>query len=339
MQHPKDLTLPELRAFAEVQGEKPYRGEQLFQSICKAGVRTRDDVKGIPSSFREKLPESMYALEMKERQTSKKDGTVKYLNLTVDGDVIESVLMKYRYGNTICISSQAGCRMGCSFCASGLLGLERNLSPGEMVDQLLLAREDSGEEIRHIVVMGTGEPMENLDNLSRFIEIVTDAKGLGLSKRNITVSSCGIIPKLSEFFRRFPQVGLAISLHGADDATRNNLMPIGRKYGVEAIVGFSKEYVAFTGRRITFEYALIKDVNDSLAAAGKLSRVLRGLNCHVNLIPLNPVFETKLAASSPESVQAFRKALEDANIQVTLRRAMGQDIAGACGQLRLKQKR
>src|SRR5699024_2560866 len=269
-----------------------------------------------------------------ERYVSKIDGTTKFLFALHDGNIIESVLMKYRHGNSVCISSQAGCRMGCRFCASTLLGLERNLYPSEMLDQIYAIQKATGERVSHVVVMGTGEPFDNFESLCRMIELLSDENGLHLSRRNITVSTCGIVPKIYTFADRYPQVTLAISLHAPNDAMRRELMPIANRYSMEELMKAAAYYVEKTGRRITFEYSLVKDNNDCREHAEMLAALVKGLNCHINLIPVNPVKEREYEQSGMESIRAFQHILEKHHIQVTVRREMGRDISAACGQLR-----
>lgn len=269
-----------------------------------------------------------------ERYVSKIDGTSKFLFELYDGNIIESVLMKYKHGNSVCISSQAGCRMGCRFCASTLLGLSRNLYPSEMLDQIYAIQRATGERVSHIVVMGTGEPFDNFEALCRMIEMLTDEQGLHISRRNITVSTCGLVPKIYEFADRYPQVTLAISLHAPNDVMRRELMPVANRYAMKELMEAAAYYVEKTGRRITFEYSLVKDVNDQKEHAEMLSALVKGLNCHVNLIPVNPVKEREYRQSEQNHIQAFQHILEKHHIQVTVRREMGRDISAACGQLR-----
>jgi 23S rRNA (adenine2503-C2)-methyltransferase len=332
----KDKSLDELRTFLESMGEKSFRAKQIFKWMY-GSASAFSDMTNLSKDLRIKLEDNskLFTLDIADIKKSK-DGTQKFLFRTHDGEVIESVFMEYKYGNSICISSQAGCRMGCSFCASGLNGLSRNLTPGEMIDQLVLAQNSTGKEIRHIIFMGTGEPFDNYNNLKKAIENLCDDAGLGLSKRNITVSTCGLIPVIEEFADELPQVNLAISLHGSNDDVRVQIMPINSKYGVEDIVRTAKDYVQKTGRRITFEYAMINGLNDTSKDAEELAGLLRGVNCHVNLIPLNKVDEIAYKPTLRSDVEKFMSVLEDKHIQVTIRRELGADIDGACGQLRLK---
>jgi 23S rRNA (adenine2503-C2)-methyltransferase len=332
--HPKDLTLAQLRAQMLRWDEKPFRGEQVFRGLYRHGARTPDEIRGIPAELRKKLPAELFMLRLNDRIASRQDETQKFLFEAADGVLLETVYMEYSYGSTVCISSQAGCRMGCAFCASGLPGLMRNLTPGEMADQVLLARELSGADIRHVVVMGTGEPFDNPESLAAFIEIITDPLGLGLSRRGITVSTCGLLGQLARFAKAFPQVGVAISLHAPNDLIRQKIMPVARRYPMDKVLAAARAYTEETGRRITFEYALIGGVNDAREHAEELAEKLRGMNAHVNLIRLHTVPESGLAASDSAHVEGFLQTLLSRHIQATLRRSLGEDIFAACGQLR-----
>ncbi len=333
----KSMTIKELENFILELGEKKFRARQVFGWIYK-GVESFSEMTDLSKELRQKLEENaeIKKLSILEIQNSIKDGTKKYLFGMDDGNSIESVFMKYKHGNTACISSQAGCKMGCSFCASAINGLQRNLTAGELIDQILSIEKDTGEKIGNIVVMGTGEPLDNYENLSKFIENVHDKDGLFLGLRNITISTCGLIPKMMEFAKDFPQVNLAISLHAPNDNIRNKIMPVSKRFPMDDLMNACNQYIAMTGRRITFEYALIKGVNDSERNAGDLVARLRGMNCHVNLIPLNRVEETGLAGMDRSNAERFMEHLEKRGIQVTIRRELGSDIDAACGQLRLK---
>lgn len=335
----KNMEKAELQEFVESLGEKKFRGKQIFSWIYK-GVECFEEMRNIPKSLVEKLEEVAYLgnLEKDTVQISRKDGTRKYLFQLDDGNCIESVFMKYKYGNTICVSSQAGCRMGCRFCASTLGGLKRNLEPGEILDQILSVERDTGEKINHIVVMGTGEPFDNYDNLAKFLHIVNDKDGLNIGMRNITVSTCGVVPGIVRFGDEFPQVNLAISLHGSDNEIRGSMMPINNKYKIEELLKTCREYLKKTNRRITFEYALVDGKNDREQDIKKLANQLSGMLCHVNLIPLNKVRETGLEGTNRRRAEQVAKELEHLGIPATVRREMGADIDGACGQLRLKKK-
>ncbi|MDR0357645.1 MAG: 23S rRNA (adenine(2503)-C(2))-methyltransferase RlmN [Clostridiales Family XIII bacterium] len=361
--HVKNLTREELRIAFAAMGEKPFRANQIFEWMYRRGARNFAEMTSLAKCLREKTdafiplsPESgvisgkfgaseapceipdetapLMTLRIKKRLISARDGTRKYLCETADGNLIESVCMKYRFGSSVCVSSQAGCRMGCAFCASGLNGLARDLTPGEMSDQLLLAREDTSEDIRHVVVMGTGEPLDNYENVLKFLENITDPVGLGLGRRQLTVSTCGPVTGMERFLRDMPQANLAISLHAPNDAIRTRIMPIAKTDSVEDIISFARRYTRESGRKITFEYVLIDELNDDPDCADELSNRLRDINCLVNIIPLNHVPETGLVPSSDETVRAFRDRLESNGVGTTVRRKLGADIDAACGQLR-----
>ena len=271
-------------------------------------------------------------------QESAIDGTRKYLFELGDGKLVESVWMKYKHGNSVCISSQVGCRMGCAFCASTLDGLERSLSPSEMLDQIYAITLLTGERVSNVVVMGTGEPMDNYDNLLRFITLLTDENGLHISQRNVTVSTCGLVPKMRQLAEEQLQITLALSLHATTDEKRRRLMPVANKYSVQELMETCAYYFEKTGRRITFEYSLVGGVNDTDEDARELIALIKDLNCHVNLIPVNPIKERDFVQSGGEAIAAFKNKLEKNGINVTIRREMGRDIDGACGQLRRRQK-
>ena len=333
----KSMTIGELSQLLADIGEKKYRASQIFEWLSR-GVRSFDEMTNLPKTLRDKLDEIAFieTLEMEKLQISAKDGTRKYLFRLKSGNAIESVFLKYHYGNSVCISSQAGCRMGCAFCASAIGGKADNLSPAEMLDQVLFIQKDIGERIGNVVIMGIGEPFDNYLNLCRFLELIHAEEGLSMSFRAITVSTCGIIPKIEAFGRDFPQVNLAISLHAPNDEIRSKLMPINKKYTMAELLEACRKHTSLTGRRITFEYAMIRGVNDKPAHAEELSNKLRHMLCHVNLIPLNPVSEREYASTGRQSAEAFRKVLEEKGIKTTIRRELGTDIDGACGQLRLQ---
>ncbi len=335
----KSMTLDELEIFIESIGEKKYRAKQVFSWLYK-GIYSFNDMSDLSKELRIKLDQIAYIerLDILKIQESKKDGTKKYLFGLKDGSAIESVFMKYRYGNTVCISSQAGCRMGCDFCASAIGGLAKNLSPSEMVDQVIAIEKSTGESVNNVVVMGTGEPFDNYENLCKFIVLIHSEEGFNMSLRNITVSTCGLIPKIKAFGTDFPQVNLAISLHAPNDVIRNKLMPINRKYPIDELLRTCDEHTRITGRRITFEYALIKGVNDSIENAKELADKLSNMLCHVNIIPLNPVSERDYDGGGRRNAQNFCDILIKNGIKATIRRELGSDIDAACGQLRLKQK-
>lgn len=332
-----NYSLKELEAVVAELGDKKFRAAQIFGWLAK-GVNSFDDMKNVPASLRAALDERFcIGLPEAVRRQESKDGTVKCLFEFNDGTQIESVFMKYEYGNSICISSQSGCRMGCTFCASTMDGLERSLTGGEMLAQVLAMRNLTGEDIGHIVVMGMGEPFDNYEELSRFIRLIHEKKGYGLGLRNITVSTCGLIPKIREFAVDFPQVNLAVSLHASNQKLRERTMPVAKKYDYDDLMQACREYTELTGRRITFEYAVIDGVNDSASCAKELASRMKGWLSHVNLIPLNEVKGREYKTANEKSVAAFKKILENSGVAVTVRRTLGSDIDAACGQLRRKK--
>lgn len=337
--------IPALEEYMISIGEKKFRAVQVFSWISK-GVYSFSEMTNIGSDLIKKL-ESDFYIGLPASivfQKSKIDETVKVLFelCSVDGksdrEMVESVFMKYKYGNTICISSQLGCRMGCRFCASTQKGLLRNLKAAEMYGQLLAMNHLTGKRINHIVIMGIGEPFDNYDEVSKFLRIVNSPKGYNLSMRNITVSTCGILPYIKRFAQDFPQVNLAVSLHAPNDAIRKRLMPVASRYNYEDLISTCKDYTIATHRRITFEYALINGINDRRESAEELSKKLKGMLCHVNLIPLNYVEKAGFSGSSAESLEVFKSVLRRNNITVTVRRKLGSDIDAACGQLRIKNE-
>lgn len=334
----KSLTLAELTEEIKNMGEKGFRAGQMYQWMHQKLVRGFEEMSNLSQAFRRQCAEhfSFIALNVVQVQESKIDGTRKYLFALEDGNVVESVWMKYKHGNSVCISSQVGCRMGCKFCASTLDGLERNLLPSEMLDQIYSIQRLTGERVSNVVVMGTGEPLDNYDNLLTFLEILTGEEGLNISQRNITVSTCGLVPKMRELADRKLQITLALSLHATTDEKRRKLMPIANRYSIEELMETCRYYFEKTGRRITFEYSLVGGVNDTDRDAEELIALARPLCCHVNLIPVNPIKERSFVQSEAMRIQAFRNKLEKSKINVTIRREMGRDIDGACGQLRRK---
>lgn len=335
----KDMTYDELEDYLTDMGEKSYRAAQIFKRLY-SGAASFDEFTELSKALRGKLDEStaIDAVSLLERQISE-DGTRKYLFSVDGGDTVETVYMLYKYGASVCVSSQAGCRMGCAFCASGINGLDRNLTAGEIVDQIVSVSRDTGKRVGHVVVMGTGEPFDNYDELIKALRIIHDERGLGIGWRNITVSTCGLIDRINDFARDMPQVGLAVSLHAPDDAIRRKLMPIARSVSMDRLMRTCRDYTETTHRRITFEYALISGVNDSDRNAGKLAARLRGMLCHVNLIPLNTVNEKEFRSAAMDRARSFSDILESRGIQVTVRRQLGADISAACGQLRLNRER
>ena len=317
-------------------GEKPFRAKQIYAWLHEKLAEEFDEMTNLSKALREKLDQAYEIRKVKvvAHQISKVDPTEKFLFELEDGNRIESVLMKYNYGNSVCISSQVGCRMGCRFCASTLDGLERNLTTSEMLRQIYQIQKMTGERVSNVVVMGTGEPLDNYDNLLRFIHILTEDGGIHISQRNLTVSTCGLVPKIYELAEEKFQMTLAVSLHAPNDEKRRELMPIANKYSIDELLEACRNYFEKTGRRITFEYSLVAGVNDSRENAQELAGRLKGLNCHVNLIPVNPVRERSFVRSTRQAVENFKINLEKCGINGTIRREMGSDIDGACGQLR-----
>ncbi|MGN0271456.1 MAG: 23S rRNA (adenine(2503)-C(2))-methyltransferase RlmN [Lachnospiraceae bacterium] len=332
----KSLNFKELQEYMLTIGEKKFRAKQVYEWLHRKQVQSFVEMTNLSKDLQKKLEEQagLTVLEPVEVQVSKLDGTRKYLFRLEDGNVIESVLMKYKHGNSVCISSQVGCRMGCRFCASTLDGLVRGLTPGEMLEQIYRIGQDVGERISNVVVMGTGEPLDNYENLIKFIEMLTDENGLHISQRNLTVSTCGIVPKMRELADRKLQITLALSLHASNQEKRKELMPVANKYEISEVLDACRYYFEQTGRRITFEYSLVGGVNDTEEDAKELSGLIRGMNCHVNLIPVNPVKERDYVQSNQQVILNFKNKLEKNGINVTIRREMGRDIDGACGQLR-----
>lgn len=332
----KSMNLAELTEFVASIGEKAFRAKQLYQWLHVKQVYAFDDMTNLSKAFREKLDEVSFITDLKQEQVqiSQIDGTRKYLFFLEDGNVIESVLMRYKHGNSVCISSQVGCRMGCRFCASTLDGLVRGLRPSEMIDQIYKIGQDIGERISNVVVMGTGEPMDNYDNLLKFITLLTDENGLNISQRNLTVSTCGIVPRMRQLADEKLSITLALSLHASNQKKRLELMPVANKYDIHDVIDACKYYFDQTGRRVTFEYSLVGGVNDTDEDARELSQLIHGMNCHVNLIPVNPIKERDYVQSNAAVIAAFKNKLEKNGINVTVRREMGRDIDGACGQLR-----
>lgn len=332
----KSMNLAELTEFVASIGEKAFRAKQLYQWLHVKQVYAFADMTNLSKAFREKLDEVSFITDLKQEQVqiSQIDGTRKYLFLLEDGNVIESVLMRYKHGNSVCISSQVGCRMGCRFCASTLDGLVRGLRPSEMIDQIYKIGQDIGERISNVVVMGTREPMDNYDNLLKFITLLTDENGLNISQRNLTVSTCGIVPRMRQLADEKLSITLALSLHASNQKKRLELMPVANKYDIHDVIDACKYYFDQTGRRVTFEYSLVGGVNDTDEDARELSQLIHGMNCHVNLIPVNPIKERDYVQSNAAVIAAFKNKLEKNGINVTVRREMGRDIDGACGQLR-----
>ena len=333
----KSQTLPELAGIFKELGQPQFRAKQVYTWLHK-GVRSYDEMTNLPKALRETL-EERYPIcppEVVRRQESQRDGTIKYLWRLSDGNCVETVLMRYHYGNTVCISTEVGCRMGCAFCASTLGGLARRLEPREMLDQVLFTQVDSGLPISHIVLMGIGEPLDNFDNVIRFLELVNSPEGMNISMRHISLSTCGLAPKMDELAQKKLQLTLSISLHAPNNEIRNRIMPVNKAYPIEQLLDACRRYYQATSRRISFEYAMIRGVNDSPENARELLERMKGLPAHFNLIPLNHVEESPLQPSTRASVAAFQKILEDGGIPTTVRRTLGGDIDASCGQLRRK---
>lgn len=332
----KSMNLEEVIEYVGKLGEAKFRAKQLYDWMHVKRVESYEAMSNLSKAFREKLSlETNYVcLTPVQVLISQIDGTRKYLFQLQDGNVIESVFMRYKHGNSVCISSQVGCRMGCRFCASTLDGLTRNLTASEMLEQIYAMERHVGERISNVVIMGSGEPMDNYDNVTKFVELLTDANGINISQRNLTISTCGIVPRIREMADKKYQFTLAISLHASSDETRKELMPIANAYTIEEVLEACRYYFDQTGRRITFEYSLVQGVNDTKEDAAKLCALLKGINCHVNLIPVNPIKERDYKQSTNQSIQAFRERMEKGGVTATVRREMGRDINGACGQLR-----
>ena len=336
-EHLKSQTLPELTATLKELGLPAFRGKQVYTWLHK-GVRSYDEMTNLSKDLRAMLAEKypIHAPQVVRKQESQKDGTIKYLWMLHDGNCVETVLMRYNYGNTVCISTEVGCRMGCAFCASTIGGLVRRLEPYEMLDEVLFTQIDSGLPISRIVLMGIGEPLDNFDNVMRFLELVNSEDGMNISMRHISLSTCGLVPMIDELAKRKLQISLAISLHGPNNEIRSKVMPVNKAYPIEQLLDAYRRYFDATGRRIHFEYAMIDGVNDSVDNAKELLRRLKGLPAHFNLIPLNHVEESPLKPSSRAAVATFQKTLEDGGITATVRRTLGGDIDASCGQLRRK---
>ncbi len=336
-EHLKSMTLAELTDIIKAIGQPAFRGKQVFSWLHK-GVRSYDEMTNLPQQLRQTLAQK-YPIcppEVLRKQESAKDGTIKYLWRLSDGNCVETVLMRYHYGNTVCISTEVGCRMGCAFCASTLGGLVRKLEPFEMLDQVLFTQVDSGLPISHIVLMGIGEPLDNFDHVLRFLELVNCPEGLNISMRHISLSTCGLVPMIDALAEKKLQLTLSVSLHAPEDSIRNQIMPVNKAYPTEQLLQSCRRYYEKTGRRISFEYAMIQGLNDSEEAAKLLLARLKGMGAHMNLIPLNYVEESPLKPSSRQAVMRFQKILEDGGIPATVRRSLGGDIDASCGQLRRK---
>lgn len=332
----KSLTLEELKEELKEGGFPAYRAGQLYRWLHVQLAEDPEEMTNLPAKLKQFLSENytITRLQVADRQISRLDGTQKFLLQLPDGETIESVFMKYKFGNSVCVSSQVGCRMGCRFCASTLDGLRRNLLPGEILEEIYTIHRLTGEKISHVVVMGTGEPLDNYENLLKFLRMLTDENGQNLSMRNITVSTCGIVPRIYDLAREKLSITLALSLHATTDERRREIMPIANTYTISECMAACRYYFEETGRRVTFEYSLIKGVNDSLRDAKELAALAGSISAHINLIPVNPVRERDYEQPDLSAVQAFRAKLEKHGINVSIRRVLGRDIDGACGQLR-----
>lgn len=335
----KSLNNEELAEWVRENSLPAFRAKQIFSWLHKSGVSDFSEMSNVSKDLRNKLSEEFYisSCEIENKYVSAIDGTVKYLFRLSDGEFLETVIMKYKYGYTICVSSQVGCKMGCRFCASTLAGFKRNLTAGEIESQLHSAQKDLGIRISHIVLMGIGEPLDNFDNVLRFIENVNSEDGLNISVRNITLSTCGIVPRIKDLMKHDLQLTLTISLHAPNDEIRSKIMPVNDRWKISEVIAACREYAEFTSRRVSFEYTLIKDVNDTPECAEELSKLLKGMLCHVNLIPVNNVEERKNIRSSDKSVNKFLHILQKNGINATIRRTLGSDINASCGQLRRKK--
>ena len=330
----------EIEAELAAMGEPKYRAKQIFEWLGK-GVRDFDGMSNLPKALREKLDNAyiLYRPKVLSKQVSKIDGTIKYLWELRDGNAVETVVMSYRHGNTVCVSSQVGCRQGCAFCASTIGGLVRCLEPSEILDEVLFSQIDSGKQISTIVLMGIGEPLDNFDNVMRFLELVNHPQGMNIGMRHISLSTCGITERFDDLAARDMQITLSVSLHAPDDETRSKIMPANRGRGVEQLMDCCRRYYDKTGRRISFEYAMIDGVNDTEYHARLLAKRARGVSAHVNLIPLNHVEERQFRPSTSGHMKAFIKILEDEGVNVTVRRKLGGDVDASCGQLRRKMQK
>ena len=331
-----DLTREELYEYVIKLGQKKFRGDQLFDALMQG--KKLEEITNLPKDFVNAISKDYPNFEI-ERCLESKDGTKKYIYKLSDGNIIEGVFMKYKYGNTLCVSTQVGCRMGCKFCASTLHGLVRNLSAGEILEQVIIANRDNGGDLKkravtNVVLMGSGEPLDNYENVTKFFHLLEDERGINISQRNISLSTCGIVPKIYELADEGFSVTLTISLHASNDDARKKTMPIANKYSIKEILSACKYYFEKTGRRIIFEYTLVKGINDNKFNAVELSKLLKGFPCHVNIIPLNYVKERNLIGSNVKRAHEFSKELSELGISSTVRRTLGADIGGACGQLR-----
>ena len=335
----KSMSLEELTLWLAAKGQPRFRAGQVFRWLHKRMALDFSEMSDLPSSLRELLERECYitGVKIQKKLVSEVDDTVKYLYALPDGNCIEAVLMRHRHGLSLCVSTQVGCRMGCRFCASTLGGLVRNLTPSEMLDQVYMAQRDGGERVGNLVLMGIGEPLDNFENVLRFLELLSSGDGLNLSLRHVSLSTCGLVDKIRLLAEKRLGLTLSVSLHAADDTRRDSLMPVNRKWPVGELMAACEDYFAATGRRVSFEYALVDGVNDRDEDAVRLAALVGHRNCHVNLIPVNTVAETSCRRSGPQRIRRFRQLLEERGVTATVRRELGSDIAAACGQLRLQE--
>lgn len=337
----KSMDLQELQAFVEKLGEKKFRAKQLYLWMHQKLVKDFEEMTNLSKSFREKLQQecTLGGVAIAREQISKKDDTRKFLMELSDGNMVETVLMKYHHGNSVCVSSQVGCRMGCRFCASTVGGLTRSLATSEILDQIYEIQRHIGERVSNVIIMGIGEPLDNYENVIRFIRMLSDENGLHISQRNITLSTCGLVPKIYDLMKEELTITLAISLHAPNDEIRRQMMPVADSFSMKEILEACRAYIGETGRRVTFEYTMVQGTNDSRENARELASRLKGMLCHVNLIPLNAVKGRMGSRSVPENIRQFQMELEKHHVNVTIRREMGSDIDAACGQLRNKNQK
>jgi len=331
----KSMTLPELTAVLKELGQPAFRAKQVYTWLHK-GVRAYDEMTNLPKSLRDTLAREypICVPKVVRRQESARDGTIKYLWELSDGNCVETVLMRYHYGNTVCISTEVGCRMGCAFCASTIGGLVRRLEPYEMLDEVLFTQVDSGLPISNIVLMGIGEPLHNFDNVMDFLDIISCPEGVNIGMRNISLSTCGLVPKIDQLAEKKLQLTLSISLHAPTNQIRSSMMPVNDAYPVEQLIQTVRRYQETTGRRVSFEYSMVRGVNDSDICAKQLADLIRGMGAHVNLIPINPVDGSPYSATDAANVRRFQQKLESLGVNATVRRRLGSEISAACGQLR-----
>lgn len=337
----KSMDLQELQAFVEKLGEKKFRAKQLYLWMHQKLVKDFEKMTNLSKSFREKLQQecTLGGVAIAREQISKKDDTRKFLMELSDGNMVETVLMKYHHGNSVCVSSQVGCRMGCRFCASTVGGLTRSLATSEILDQIYEIQRHIEERVSNVIIMGIGEPLDNYENVIRFIRMLSDENGLHISQRNITLSTCGLVPKIYDLMKEELTITLAISLHAPNDEIRRQMMPVADSFSMKEILEACRAYIGETGRRVTFEYTMVQGTNDSRENARELASRLKGMLCHVNLIPLNAVKGRMGSRSVPENIRQFQMELEKHHVNVTIRREMGSDIDAACGQLRNKNQK